>query len=214
MSIVTSEQQKRVSARTCDLLVHLDAGGRVQVRRHRQQRLDIRRVGDDALCDRAVDWSASLWQHVAPGRHTQWLRLNVTQAGCSAGPAGAGEHVIAWVDMLTRTVTKWPMLADCTSRIRSCLTSLRGWMSTSYRRTSAGGSSWLGPVERCRGSTHEDIVSSYTSPATGAALRQSDRACIEVAFVQLLSSPPGHSLPCSALLCQCRAASAIRSHAS
>lgn len=41
------------------------------------------------------------------------------------------------------------MLADCTSRILSGLASLRGWTSTSNRRTSAGGSCWLGPVERC-----------------------------------------------------------------
>ena len=110
--------------------------------------------------------------------------------------------MIAWVDMLTRTVTKWPMLADCTSRIRSCLTSLRGWMSTSYRRTSAGGSSWLGPVERCRGCAHQrhrQLV--YILPATSAAFRHPDRTCIELVIVQLITSAQLTPRPFSTLFC-------------
>ena len=41
------------------------------------------------------------------------------------------------------------MLDDCTSRMRSCLAEVRGLISTSYRRTSAGGSRWLGLSALC-----------------------------------------------------------------
>ncbi len=54
---------------------------------------------------------------------------------------------------LTRTVTRCPMLADCTSRILSALAELRGMMSTSYRRTSAGGSRWFAASEACTSGT-------------------------------------------------------------
>ena len=103
--------------------------------------------------------------------------------------------------MLTRTVTKWPMLADCTSRIRSCLTSLRGWMSTSYRRTSAGGSSWLGPVERCRGCAHQNIVSWSHLASNKCSISNPDRTCIELVIVQLITSAQLTPRPFSTLFC-------------